>query len=250
MIKLPGYGRSSPLSIPHSKRNVGLAILSLIHSLLPQPNTSNPIILAGHDRGAKICHRLAVDAPTDTRFDLKGAIILDIIPGVVQWQNATLQTAVGFYHWAFLPNIELATAMILAFGGDNWVRSCFTRWAGKNENGIRKMKEHDAERVYGAAFKYEHVIRASCDDYRAGAFEEVIEHEEDQREGRKMDCDVMVLYSATFLPTRGKIETWEEWMGKGKLETRGFGDGVGHFIAEEAPDETAEAIFAFYRDHK
>lgn len=64
-----------------------------------------------------------------------------------------------------------------------------------------------------------------------------------------MDGDVLVLYSARLLPTRGKVESWNEWMGKGRLETRGFGDGVGHFVAEEAPERTAEAVREFYEAH-
>jgi hypothetical protein len=64
-----------------------------------------------------------------------------------------------------------------------------------------------------------------------------------------MDVDVLLCYSATFLGGRGKIEVWDEWMGKGKLEKKGFGDGIGHFVAEEAPELTAEAIGGFYKDH-
>lgn len=104
-------------------------------------------------------------------------------------------------------------------------------------------------RVYADSFKYEHVIRASCDDYRASAFEEIKEHEDDQREGRKMDSDVLLLYSAAFLVRRGNVEVWEDWVGRGKLETRGLGEGVGHFVAEEAAEETAEAMVEFYNGH-
>ena len=150
---------------------------------------------------------------------------------------------------SFLPNVDLATEMIMAFGGDNYVRSSIGRWIGQNEAAIEKFKSNNAENVYADAFKFEHVVRASCDDYRASAFEEFQEHEEDQKEGRKMDCDVLVCYSAGFLARRGKVEVWADWMGKGKLETKGFGDGVGHFISEEAPELTAEAMAAFYHDH-
>jgi len=129
------------------------------------------------------------------------------------------------------------------------VRTCLARWHGQNEAAIKSLKENDSERVFGDAFKYEHVIRATCDDYRASFNEEIKEHEDDQKEGRKMDSDVLVLYSSKFLASRGKIEVWENWMGRGKLETKGFGDGVGHFIAEEAPEKTAEAVVAFYKDH-
>ncbi|KUJ08381.1 putative Fluoroacetate dehalogenase [Mollisia scopiformis] len=247
---LPGYGRSSPLSSPHSKRNVGNAILSMLYSLLPSASDSHPIILAGHDRGARVCQRLSIDAASDTHFAIRGSILLDITPGTAQWQKlAEPQATVSCYHWSFLPNVELATAMILAFGGDKYMRTNFSRWHGKNEVGLRRLKENDAERVYADAFKYEHVIRATCDDYRASAEEEVKQHEDDQREGRKLDSDVLLLYSSSFLASRGSVEIWKEWMGKGNLEMKGLGDGVGHFVAEEAPEKTAEAMVTFYNNH-
>ncbi|KAG9231319.1 putative Fluoroacetate dehalogenase [Amylocarpus encephaloides] len=244
---LPGYGRSSPLSVPHSKRNVGKAILDSLHSLFGQPTDPQAIIIAGHDRGARVCHRLAVDA--DPRFDLKGSAFLDTVPGSVQWAKFQDPAAgVGFYHWAFLANVDLASSMIKAFGGDNYVRSSFDRWHGKNGVGTARLKENHALDVYAKSFKYDHVIQASCDDYRAGADEDLKYEAEDQRVGRKIDSDVLVLYSAGFLGNRGNIkEIWQEWMGKGKLDAQGFGDGVGHFIAEEAPEKTAEALHAFYK---
>lgn len=251
-IKLPGYGRSSPLSIPHNKRNVGKAILDTLYALLPNTTVPQSILLAGHDRGARVCHRLAVDAPNDPRFKITGTILLDIMPATVQWPKFQVPSAaVGFYHWAFLANVEAATSMIKGFGGENYVRSCINRWSGKNEIGIAKTKEDDAENVYGNFFKYEHVVRASCDDYRAGAYEDLEEEGRDQKEGRKMDSDAHVLYSSLFLGngSRGDIKDWELFMGKGKLELKGLCNDVGHFLAEEAPEEVAVAIDAFYQSH-
>jgi hypothetical protein len=139
--------------------------------------------------------------------------------------------------------------MILAFGGQNWVSSCISRWAGQNTAGIQKLQGNNAERVCGRAFEYEHVICASCDDYRASADEEVEEQEADQKEGRKMDINVLVLYSERFARSRGDIGVWREWMGEGGLELKGFGEGAGHFIAEERSQGVAEAIMGFYEGH-
>lgn len=141
--------------------------------------------------------------------------------------------------------------MIKGFGGDNYVRSCINRWSGKNEAGIAKSKENDAENLYGNFFKYEHIVRASCDDYRAGAYEDLVEEEKDQKEGRKMDSDTLVLYSSLFLSngSRGNIKDWELFMGKGNLELKGLVNNVGHFLAEEAPGEVAVSIEGFYKSH-
>ena len=48
---------------------------------------------------------------------------------------------------------------------------------------MARVEEHGAVRVYAACFGREEVVRASCDDYRAGAEEDVVAQEEDQRMG-------------------------------------------------------------------
>ena len=156
----------------------------------------------------------------------------------------------GSFHWSFLANVEVATTMILAQGGDEWVRMCLDRWAGKSSTGQAEFRENDAVEVYAESFKQETVVRASCDDYRAGAVEDARLQEEDQREGRKVDGDVLCLYSRRYLGGRYDIRSvWEEWMGNGKLETVGFEGDVGHFLAEESPEETARAVVGFYERH-
>lgn len=214
-------------------------------------NEPPSIILAGHDRGARVCHRLSVDAPAELLFKLKGAILLDIVPTVIQWKSfANPAVAVGSYHWPLLANVDLATAMIKSLGAEEFVKTNIERWAGQNAAGVAKFNEQDAKSVYGDSFKYESVIRASCDDYRAGAFEDITQQEEDQRAGRKLEVDVLVLYSAGYLGSRYNVEeVWNQWMGNAFLETDGFKDGVGHFMPEEAPERTAEAIQRFYSRH-
>ncbi|EHL00331.1 alpha/beta-Hydrolase [Glarea lozoyensis ATCC 20868] len=240
---LCGYGRSSPLTTAHNKLAVGRTLLSTLHSILPSGSTPQSLILCGHDRGARIAHRLTVSARSLPNFTITGTILLDIMPTLSQWASgSTPSKSVGFYHWSFLPNVSLATEMILALGGPRYVESCIQRWAG---SGIQTLEQHNAMSVYGRAFSYEHVIRASCEDYRASAFEEVEEHEGDQRDGRKMEGRVVVGYSKGFLGQRGRVEEWGQWVGEGgRLDFRGFEGG--HFVAEECPEEVAEMIGEFY----
>ncbi|TVY73616.1 Fluoroacetate dehalogenase [Lachnellula suecica] len=247
---VPGYGRSSPLSGSHDKRSTGKAILQSLHFLM-NSTEKQTIVIAGHDRGARICHRLAVDQASVPHFSIRGAIFIDIVPTSVQWKSfGTAAGSVGSFHWPFLANVEVATHMIGAQGGGVFVQTCLNRWVGKSDIGSFSFKEHDAVKVYSDSFKYESVIRASCDDYRAGAEEDIQLQDEDQKEGRKVDIDVLVLYSADYLGKRYDLqEVWQKWMGKGKLEVEGFGDGVGHFIAEEAPEKIASAIQSFYNQH-
>jgi pimeloyl-ACP methyl ester carboxylesterase len=229
-----------------------MAILDALDSVLPSTGILAPLILAGHDRGARICHRLGVDARLhEDRFEIVGTIFLDIVPTLVQWQTFSSPSAsTGSFHWPLLANVKVATAMILAQGGDVWTSTCLERWVGKGETGLVKFKENNAMEIYCKFFKNESVVKATCDDYRAGAEEDVQLQESDQKSGAKLDVPVLAVYSANYLGKRYDVrKVWEEWMGYGKVEVLGIGERCGHFIAEEAPEKTAEAIAEFYFGH-
>lgn len=46
-----------------------------------------PLILVGHDRGARICHHLSVHNDAGARFPIRGTVLLDIVPTLVQFQT-------------------------------------------------------------------------------------------------------------------------------------------------------------------
>lgn len=138
--------------------------------------------------------------------------------------------------------------MIVSSGGAEWVRMCMSRWGGTTESGREKIAQHGAVDVYAAFFEKESVVRASCDDYRAGAEEDVLLQEDDQRQGRKVAVPTLLVYSSKYLGKRYDVKSvWKEWVREGtRIETVGI-EEVGHFVAEEAPEQTTEAMMRFYR---
>jgi pimeloyl-ACP methyl ester carboxylesterase len=118
------------------------------------------------------------------------------------------------------------------------------RWAGKSNAGIEKLKAHDALTVYGEFFAQEHTLKASCEDYKEGATTDVEREGKDQKEGRRIGVPVLLVYSEAGIGSRFDFpDVWREWVGEGvKIDNHGLGDGVGHFGAEEAPEECAETI--------
>ncbi|KAJ4390333.1 hypothetical protein N0V85_007330 [Neurospora sp. IMI 360204] len=138
--QLPGYGISTPISAgtgDHTKRAVGRALLDALSQVFGTNTSSSsssprPIILAGHDRGARICHRLAVDASPSSHpeiqtffsalnLSVQGVIMLDILPTKSQWDLfSSPSVSQGYFHWPLLANVELAVPMIQAFGVANW----------------------------------------------------------------------------------------------------------------------------------
>jgi len=214
-------------------------------------NREQAILIGGHDRGARICHRLAVDNNDHFgNFNIRGVYLLDIVPTLVQWQSfSDSKASTGTFHWPFLANVDLASSMIKSQGGDAWCRMMIERWAGKNPSSLKSLQSHEAVEIYSYYMAQDSVIRASCEDYRAGAVEDIQLQEQDQACGRKLSVDTMVLYSTDYLGSRYDVEdVWNQWSGGPfRVCVQGIGEGVGHFIAEERPEETASAITSFWQ---
>lgn len=214
------------------------------------------IILVGHDRGARVAHRLAVDfgqlvtEPHDL-FEFVGLVIMDILPTAEQWKifGSTSTNSARSFHWPLLANVDLATAMIKAYGGGKWCKDMMTRWSGADEEGQQSLQRGGAFDIYARYFDQESVIRATCEDYRAGAEEDVTAQDEDQNKDHKIMVPTLVLYSSDYSGKRYGAqmeEIWSKWMAKPEnLEVEEITNS-GHFIAEEQPRQTYAALGRFY----
>ncbi|KAF1915978.1 Alpha/Beta hydrolase protein [Ampelomyces quisqualis] len=244
---LPGYGGSKALA-SMDKLSVGNAILSALKRQLPSSNNKHvPIILIGHDRGARVSHRLSVSGFPG--FSILGVCLIDIVPTSTQWHDAAsaadaAKAITGYFHWPFLANVHLATRMITAYGGATWCEEMIRAWAGKNTDGLKLLESEHSMAVYGGFFDKEEVIRASCEDYKHGATTDLVAQEEDQKEGRKISQPLLLVYAQDYIGSRYDFSTvWRDWVDEGvEITHHGLGDGVGHFGAEEAPQECAKVI--------
>ena len=86
-------------------------------------------------------------------------------------------------------------------------------------------------------------IHAMCEDYRAAATIDYALDEAD-RGNRRITCPVLALWSG-----RGALEQWYDvldvWRGWAD-DVRGRALDCGHYIAEEAPDDTYAELHAFF----
>jgi pimeloyl-ACP methyl ester carboxylesterase len=134
--------------------------------------------------------------------------------------------------------------MITAFGPSDWCQEMILRWSGNSDAGVEKLKADDALALYGELFAQEHTLKASCEDYKEGATTDLEKEEKDQKEDRKIQVPVLLVYSAAGIGSRFRFpDVWREWVGENvKIENHALGNGVGHFGAEEAPEECAEVM--------
>lgn len=210
--------------------------------------SARKVILGGHDRGARICHRLAVSKSDFPALDVIGAILIDIVPTKVQWDKfANPAVAKGYFHWPFLANVDLALKILKAYGGANWCRDQHFRITS-SEAGRRRMESDGAVDAYAALFEKEETLRYSCEDYAAGAEPEYAQQDEDQKAGRKIDVPLMVMFSKTMLGSRIDVaKEWKDWVKEGTPYQPVGVDEYGHYLPEEAHDIVSGNILTFVK---
>lgn len=240
--ELPGYGFSSLPPKP-DKRTVGNLIIEALQDVFGK---DRPVIWCGHDRGARVGHRILVD--NNSSHNIKAGILMDIVPTIEQWRAfANPVVATGHYHWPFLATAT-APAMIEHMGGRYWIEVNLNRFKGGNDAGIAKFQENDALDHYCHQFSNPECIAGSCADYQSGATSEPQEQESDQKEGKKVKVPTFVLYSASNLGRTYDVPAiWEKWV-SGELKTFGVPERFGHFLPEECPDIVAKHVIEWI-DH-
>lgn len=188
--------------------------------------------VVGHDRGARVSHRMALDHP----HRVKKLILLDIAPTYKMYATTDQEFATVYYHWFFLIQPYDLPETLIGTNPEYYLRKCLERW-GKDFSAFSA----EALAEYIRCFSDPSVIHATCEDYRAAA---TIDLEHDQLDmEQKITCPILVLWGGKGIIGR-KYEVLEAWRERGN-DVRGYALPCGHFLPEEAPEETYQAIYQF-----
>jgi haloacetate dehalogenase len=232
---LRGYGDSSkphgdPEHLIYSKREMARDQAEVMTQL-----GFDTFLLVGHDRGARVSHRLTKDH-SDRVLKLA---TLDIIPTRKMFQIVNKEMATNTYHWFFLIQPYDFPERMIGGAADYFIRTRFTR--GANSETIFPP---EAVEEYVRCFCDPGTIHATCEDYRAGASIDLVHDEADF--DNKVTCPMLALWSETGYVgrTQNVLEVWSEYA----TNLRGFSLPAGHFLAEELPDATYEAIAGFLQE--
>ena len=235
---LRGYGQSfkPPVSDDHSlysKQAMALDMVQLMASL-----GYDDFYLAGHDRGARVAHRLALDHPARV---LKMAL-LDIVPTIEHFERTDMAFAMGYAHWFWLAQPHPKPENLINATPQEWFFGHTSREPKGDD-----FFHPEALQDYLAAVQSPDVITAICEDYRAAATVDM-EHDRASREaGIKIKCPTLLLWGA-----RGKIEQWYEpidiWSDYCEIPPSGGSVDSGHYLAEEAPHTVIDDVRSFFRD--
>jgi haloacetate dehalogenase len=189
--------------------------------------------VAGHDRGGRVGHRMALDFPES----VQRLAVLDIAPTLTMFRRADMDFGMTYYHWFFLAQpYDLPERLI---GADPVF---FLEWKlGAWGSGI-EVFDPEALAEYKRCFADPATIHASCEDYRAAASIDLMHDEEDLE--RRIDCPLLVLWGDKGFVGRtyDVLAVWRE-----KAErVEGRAVPSGHFVPEEAPDETLQSFLDFF----
>jgi haloacetate dehalogenase len=229
---LRGYGDSS--KPPDGDGHAGYAKRAMAHDQVQAMRALGfeRFAVVGHDRGARVGHRMALDHPERvTRL-----AVLDIVPTYHIFTHVTQELATLYYHWFFLIQpYDLPERMI---GADPlyYLHKKLGGWGGK-----LAIFAPEALAEYERCFRDPAVIHASCEDYRAAASID-LEHDMADR-ARKLGCPLLALWGERGVPQRchDVLAVWRDYAG----DVRGRALPAGHFLAEEQAEETAEELLAF-----
>ncbi len=231
---LRGYGDSGkPPSLPdaanQSKRAMAQDMAELMTAL-----GHERFHVAGHDRGARVLHRLCLDH----EVRILSACIMDIAPTLSTFALTDQALATAYFHWFFL--IQAAPLPERMIGADpaSWLKGCLSRWSMGNEPAFAP----EAVAEYLRGFSDPEAIRASCDDYRAAAG---IDLAHDAADGpRRLKVPLLVLWGARGFVGRN-YDVLALWREKA-ADVRGAALDCGHFLPEEAPSEVAGCLREFF----
>lgn len=229
---LRGYGDSAkppstPGHEPYSKRAMARDMVELMASL-----GHDTFAVAGHDRGGRVTHRLALDHPAA----VTRACVMDIVPTYHVFMTADRHMATAYYHWFFLIQPDGLPEKLIGADPAHYLKEKLRRWGAPGA-----VFDDEAVAEYVRCFQDPETVHATCEDYRAAATID-LEHDAVDRESR-VECPLLVLWGDKGFIHRqyDVLSVWREYANR----VEGATLDCGHFLPEEAPGEVLGELRRF-----
>ncbi len=193
--------------------------------------------VVGHDRGARVGHRMALDHPERVRTFTS----LDVVASQAAFDHMDSQLSFAWFHWHLMRQPSPLPETMIRNSAKVYLDFLLERWTA-----IDGAITEEAYAEYWRCFSDPETIRATCADYRAVELDLV--HDQEDR-GRKLSCPVLVLWGGNMAKRPGwqtgaRLDMLTTWRDRA-VDVRGKALDCGHFLPEERPEETIAELLAF-----
>jgi haloacetate dehalogenase len=236
LADLPGYGdsRGPPAEedgANYSKRAMARHMVAMMRAL-----GHERFQVIGHDRGARVAYRLALDHP----HCVERVAALSILPTFAMWRRlGDVSKAINTYHWFLLAQKPPIPHDLLAGAPGKHIRNTLASWTKAQNLASFTPAEISA---YEEAFSRAEVIDAVCGEYRAGWATDRVLDEADVARQHRIACPLLVSWGTDEYTESEMSSSWQE-----------IADDItfrpidcGHFVTEETPAATAAALLQFF----
>jgi haloacetate dehalogenase len=228
---LRGYGATAapaggPRGEGFTKRDMANDLVELMSAL-----GFDRFAVVGHDRGARVAYRMALDHPTT----VDRLAVLNTIPTVDQFEQMAARSSLGYWPWFLLAQPAPFPEVLIAADPEHVIRFVFDSWtAGRGAIDAKAFAEY--RRALDEA-----TIGTICADYRASFWFDRHDDDTDRRGGRRIECPVLLVTGEEETQFADAEIVWRAWAD----DLSAMALPGGHFIPEEATEPLASALVKF-----
>ena len=236
---LRGYGDSDPAPDEPAQAQMGKRAMAADLRALMRQLGHERFAVVGHDRGGRVAHRLALDAPEA----VSRLAVLDIAPTLDMLEGADWRFGRAYYHWFFLAQPAPEPERLIAADPVRYLHRKLGGWGAASLAHLHPAALAEYER----AIQRPEVVHAMCEDYRAAFTCDMALDRESRAAGVRLRCELLVLWGrrgvvqALFDP----MALWRE-ASADAAAVQGEALDCGHYLPEEQPEATAERLLRFF----
>ncbi|MGH7922841.1 MAG: alpha/beta fold hydrolase [Candidatus Dormibacteraceae bacterium] len=237
---LRGYGDSSVPPASEDHAGASFRAMAADQVALLQELGFDRARVVGHDRGARVAHRLALDSPER----VERLALLDILPTLYVFEHLDQRVATAYYHWFFLAQPAPLPERLIAADPTFYLHRLLGAWGRGGPTASHAAAIPEYERCFADPDRR----RAMIEDYRASASIDLAHDRESAARGEHIAVPTLLLWGATGVVGRyptSPLEVWRQEVGEGVPIAGQAIEGAGHFMVEDEPEPTRAELEPF-----
>lgn len=216
---------SDPEHLAYSKRLMAQDQVEVMESL-----GFREFAVVGHDRGARVAHRMALDHTGK----ITKLVLLDIVPTRTAFANVNQAMATAAFNWFFSIQPDGLPERLIGAEPEFYLQWLLDHWAS-TKGALAAEAVAEYQRCFDAT-----ALRATCEEFRAAATIDLVHDEADEE--HEISCLTLLLWSATGM--WAAYDMLGIWRARA-ANVQGLALAGGHFLPEENPKRTVAKLLRF-----